>query len=114
MECKVNEIYVTSFCTQDLIDTLWNVKASRSPVVYAGTAGFNRYIVECKVKLTEAKNNLAERFNRYIVECKAYHSAAGCDVAPDLIDTLWNVKHMMSWLRQYEKGDLIDTLWNVK
>ena len=38
--------------------------------------GFNRYIVECKVKLTEAKNNLAKRFNRYIVECKALSDAA--------------------------------------
>ena len=36
------------------------------------------------------------------------------DKAPDLIDTLWNVKKFRIFFRIALSVDLIDTLWNVK
>ena len=32
----------------------------------------------------------------------------------DLIDTLWNVKYVQSFVSYVLSIDLIDTLWNVK
>ena len=35
------------------------------------------------------------RFNRYIVECKGWKVRGNMAKGKDLIDTLWNVKHIV-------------------
>ena len=58
------------YFSQDLIDTLWNVKLVKSAGAALSDAGFNRYIVECKEVFKAAFHDYEWGFNRYIVECK--------------------------------------------
>ena len=54
------------------------------------------------------------RFNRYIVECKVKLLLFYMICGNDLIDTLWNVKVLSITNGNGATTDLIDTLWNVK
>ena len=65
----------------DLIDTLWNVKALGAAAALAGLSRFNRYIVECKDKIS----------------CRIHFAAV------DLIDTLWNVKNRFKNRKQFSR-----------
>ena len=98
--------------------------------------GFNRDIVECKVKsyqengyflssdLIETLWNVKyidmrskstiSRFNRDIVECKVPLLLSILHPDIDLIETLWNVKLSAKIILLLEQFDLIETLWNVK
>ena len=57
---------------------------------------------------------LSKRFNRYIVECKVKIFNYTLSIIADLIDTLWNVKSLSTYRSMIVLADLIDTLWNVK
>ena len=78
-------------CTQDLIDTQWNVNITYAKIFDELKAGFNRYIVECKFTEKGVETAVEDRFNRYIVECKYSNNFWYCKVDKDLIDTQWNV-----------------------
>ena len=48
MECKDTQLVVGYHNILDLIETLWNVKASDHNMNDTNDVGFNRDIVECK------------------------------------------------------------------
>ena len=53
-------------------------------------------------------------FNRNIVECKAEYVKIVLDFTSVLIETLWNVKRVISRAGLLFMPVLIETLWNVK
>ena len=55
--------------------------------------GFNRNIVECKVKPTFSPRKEWVSFNRNIVECKAVIVLINYLLGCVLIETLWNVNN---------------------
>ena len=48
------------------------------------------------------------------MECKGSPLLLALSPAPDLIETLWNVKDRNAEEDRRAKTDLIETLWNVK
>ena len=46
----------------DLIETLWNVKIDSTDITADGVVGFNRDIVECKVKM-----NIVVKWNGWMI-----------------------------------------------
>ena len=53
-------------------------------------------------------------FNRNIVECKGRVTQAESTIKQVLIETLWNVKFSNKSLQASWRKVLIETLWNVK
>ena len=48
------------------------------------------------------------------MECKYYiFTYIIVTTISELIDTLWNVNVINSWLLKWKSNELIDTLWNV-
>ena len=72
VECKACQLLCSLGACFDLIDTLWNVKLLRRPVLQPAPR-FNRYIVECKDIWQKGYVIVGSGFNRYIVECKGSH-----------------------------------------
>ena len=70
MECKESISGAIAKIRRELIETLWNVKATRS--------------LSCAV---------AARINRNIMECKECNISATSGIDIELIETLWNVKY---------------------
>ena len=92
VECKEYDVINNARGKLDLIDTLWNVKASDRKKA-------NRIITDLIDTLWNVKLLIAITTMGFIT---------------DLIDTLWNVKCLIDRTYNTEDCDLIDTLWNVK
>ena len=113
MECKLVRRTGHNFDYPELIDTLWNVNdASIVPTIRCPLR-INRYIMECKCYSPHSYLHFTIRINRYIMECKSVPPAGMAILAPELIDTLWNVNFTSSLTGFMRLFELIDTLWNV-
>ena len=55
---------------RELIDTLWNVNFTFQDAELIDAIRINRYIMECKLKVSLGYNTIGKRINRYIMECK--------------------------------------------
>ena len=98
MECKDQNARTRTGGSLVLIETLWNVKRFVPPDPAVTDTGFNRNIVECKVLLFTTVVAGLSGFNRNIVECKVWNCKHQGFPVRVLIETLWNVKSMRSWL----------------
>ncbi len=52
---------------------------------------FNRYMVECELRVKVARQSARKCFNRYMVECEFVKTSDLSSVIQVLIDTWWNV-----------------------
>ena len=79
-------------CCQDLIETLWNVKLKQYSVVFNANKDLIETLWNVKLMIVTVTALIAFGFNRDIVECKVKTDLRGATKSPDLIETLWNVK----------------------
>ena len=125
VECKFNTDCGSISAHLDLIETQWNVNHHQSHTARKRPR-LNRNIVECKLQESVAPTSMDTRFNRNIVECKCkcflffccrvkrfnrniveckYMSTNSCsNLAPDLIETQWNVNQELAGVGATQYG----------
>ena len=89
MECKDRGARTAYTQTDDLIETLWNVKVQTRAKPAPPGADLIETLWNVKINHDWEHPEFSDRFNRDIVECKVLVTLLVSNDDKDLIETLW-------------------------